>query len=100
MPVSLVATKGIVSLCGDKISSCRRDVQVENSHPHGMGKLAPHLSCGDEISSCRRDVQVENLHPHGKMCTHMGKLAPTKGLECSSFRIDPGDDIHVAGLCG
>jgi len=60
---------------GDKISSCRRHVQVENLHPHG--KTCTHVSCGDKISSCRRHVQGENLHPHGKTCTHMGKLAAT-----------------------
>ena len=61
--------------CGDTISSCRRHVQVENSHPQfkhshpqeGWGRLflpTPYLpSCGDKISSCRRDVQVENSHP-------------------------------------
>ena len=56
------------------------------------------FSCGDKISSCRRQVQVGNSHPHGKTCssrllwrqdfilsgkckletrTHMGKIAAT-----------------------
>ena len=85
----------------------------ENLHPHGMGKLAATSLCGDKISSCRRsaswklaptwenshpqfkntgsepvedqmpvclvatrfhlvgEVQVENSHPHGKTRTHV-----------------------------
>ena len=84
-------------LCGDKISSCRRQVQVENSHPHGktcshMGKLVHTIqkTPGSEPVEDQMpvslvatrfhlvgEVQVENSHPHGKTCTHMGKLAPT-----------------------
>ena len=73
----------ILSLCGDKLSSCRRHVQVEHLHPQFK---CPHPTslCGDKISSClfvatrspscRRHVQVENLHPQFK--------CPARPLSC------------------
>ena len=39
------------------------------------------MSCGDKISSCRRQVQVENLHPHGKTCTHNSKNPGSEPVE-------------------
>jgi len=101
------------SLCGDKISSCRRQVQVGNSHPHGetrthMGKLAPTSLCGDEISSCRgcaswktrTHMGWENLHPHGKTCTHVScgdKISILSGMCKLETRTHMG---KLAARCG
>ena len=49
--VSLVATRFHLVSCGDKISSCRRHVQVENSHPHGKTCSPPLLWRQDFILS-------------------------------------------------
>ena len=73
----------IVSLCGDKISSCRRDVQVENLHPQFKKALArSHLPrpssspCGDKIPSCRTQ-QVENLLPQDSIVSLCGDKIPS-----------------------
>ena len=60
IPVSLVATR---------FPSCRRHVQVENSHPHGktrshMGKTRTHMG--------KLAPTWENLHPHRNLAARLG----------------------------
>ena len=63
-------------------SSCRRQVQVKNSHPHGKTCIHNSKKPGSEpvvdqmpvsLVATRfhlvGEVQVENSHPHGKTCS-------------------------------
>ena len=82
MPVSLVAARSL---------SCRRQVQVENSHPqfkfpHPTSLVATRFHLVGASPSLWRQDFILSGKCKLKTRTHMGKCAPTKGLGRSSFR--------------